>query len=51
MSATPDAVMRRWFQEVWNERREQTIDELIRLPDDVPADRVGEVVGGGGVRP
>jgi predicted ester cyclase len=32
MSASPDAVMRQWFQEVWNERREEAIDRLM-APD------------------
>ena len=32
MSASPDAVIRRWFQEVWNERREDAIDRLM-APD------------------
>jgi predicted ester cyclase len=27
--ASPDAVMRQWFQEVWNERREEAIDRLM----------------------
>jgi predicted ester cyclase len=31
-SASPDAVMRQWFQEVWNERREDAIDRLM-APD------------------
>jgi predicted ester cyclase len=29
MSASPDAVMRQWFQEVWNECREDAIDRLM----------------------
>ena len=41
MSASPDAVMRRWFQEVWNERREQTIDELM-----APGAKVHGLAGG-----
>jgi predicted ester cyclase len=32
MSAAPDAIMRQWFQEVWNERREEAIDRLM-APD------------------
>ena len=41
MSSTPDAasLMRRWFQEVWNEGKESTIDELF------PADSVMWGVG------
>ena len=26
---TPDAVIRQWFKEVWNEKNEQTIDRLL----------------------
>src|SRR5688572_27591891 len=29
MTANIDALVRRWFQEVWNERRVETIDELM----------------------
>jgi predicted ester cyclase len=29
MSATPDGIIRQWFQEVWNERREGSIDKLM----------------------
>jgi steroid delta-isomerase-like uncharacterized protein len=29
MAPTPDAVMRRWFKEVWNERRADAIDDLM----------------------
>jgi steroid delta-isomerase-like uncharacterized protein len=29
MSVRPDAVMRTWFEEVWNEGREATIDRLL----------------------
>ena len=45
MSATPDAVMRQWFQEVWNERREQTIDELM-APDAKVHGLAGGVIEG-----
>lgn len=30
--ATTDTVMRRWFEEVWNQRRESAIDEIL-APD------------------
>jgi predicted ester cyclase len=30
--SSPDALMRQWFQEVWNERREEAIDRLM-APD------------------
>jgi hypothetical protein len=29
MADTPDALIRRWFEEVWNQGLEQTIDELV----------------------
>jgi steroid delta-isomerase-like uncharacterized protein len=29
MSTSPDVVMRQWFQQVWNERREEAIDQLM----------------------
>ncbi len=41
MSASPDAVMRQWFQEVWNERREDAIDRLME-----PGAKVHGLAGG-----
>jgi predicted ester cyclase len=41
MSASPDVVMRQWFQEVWNERREEAIDRLM-----APDARVHGLAGG-----
>jgi predicted ester cyclase len=35
----PDAVVRRWFEEVWNKRRESAIDEMM------PADAVTHGLG------
>jgi predicted ester cyclase len=29
MSSTPDAVLRQWFREVWDEGREEAIDRLV----------------------
>ena len=29
MADTPDALIRRWFEDVWNRGREDTIDELV----------------------
>ena len=29
MSSTPDAVVRTWFEELWNQKREDTIDRLF----------------------
>ena len=40
MGPTPDAVMRRWFNEVWNEGREAAIDEMF-APDGVAYGLVG----------
>jgi predicted ester cyclase len=34
MSTAPDAVLRQWFKEVWNEGHEEAIDRLI-APDGV----------------
>ncbi|MEP6917825.1 MAG: ester cyclase, partial [Acidobacteriota bacterium] len=34
MSTTPDAVVRQWFKEVWDEGREEAIDRLM-APDGV----------------
>jgi predicted ester cyclase len=34
MPPTPDAVLRQWFQEVWNEQNESAIDRLM-APDAV----------------
>jgi predicted ester cyclase len=45
MSASPDAVMRQWFQELWNERREQTIDRLM-APDGKVHGLAGGVIDG-----
>ena len=38
---TPDAVVRAWFQEVWNEGREETIHRLMAV------DAVGRGLPGG----
>jgi predicted ester cyclase len=37
--SSPDAVVRRWFEEVWNNRRESAIDEMM------PADAVSHGLG------
>ncbi len=29
MASTPDAIMRTWFEEVWNQGKEETIDRLF----------------------
>jgi steroid delta-isomerase-like uncharacterized protein len=45
MSATPDAILRRWFQEVWNEGNEAAIDRLMA------ADTPVHGLGGAGTPP
>ena len=37
--SSPDAVVRRWFEEVWNKRRESAIDEMM------PADAITHGLG------
>src|SRR5262245_39594540 len=44
MSAENFAVARRWFEEVWNQRRDQTIDELL-TPHSVCHTDEGPIVG------
>jgi steroid delta-isomerase-like uncharacterized protein len=44
MSNPNAAVARRWFEEVWNQRRAETVDELLR-PDSVGHTESGDVVG------
>ena len=43
--ATPDAVMRQWFKEVWNEQNEEAIDRLM-APDAVAHGLGGEPLRG-----
>lgn len=47
-TATHDntALARRWFEEVWNQRRTETVHELLR-PDSVGHLQTGDVVGPG----
>jgi predicted ester cyclase len=44
--ATEDntALARRWFEEIWNQRRTETVHELLR-PDSVGHLQTGDVVG------
>ena len=44
MSLSPDIVMRTWFEEVWNQGREETIDRLFA------ADAIAHGLAGGPVR-
>ncbi len=49
MSAANVAVARRWFEEVWNHRRSETIDELLG-PDSVCYADTGEIRGPDGFK-
>ncbi len=47
MATTPEdnvALARRWFEEVWNQRRAATVHELVR-PDSIGHLQTGDVVG------
>ena len=46
MASNPDSatLARRWFEEVWNQRRAETVDELLR-PDSVCHTDGGDLVG------
>jgi steroid delta-isomerase-like uncharacterized protein len=51
MNEQPDAVIRTWFEEVWNERRQDTIDRLF-APDGVAHGLPGGPINGpAGFRP
>ncbi len=51
MGPTPDALMRRWFDEVWNQGREAAIDEMF-APNGVVHGLVGgDINGPGAFRP
>jgi predicted ester cyclase len=49
--ASPDVVLRRWFEEVWNQRQESAIDEL--MASDAIAHGLGPqpIRGSGGFKP
>jgi steroid delta-isomerase-like uncharacterized protein len=49
MIAENTTLARRWMREVWNERREETIDELL-LPTSIGHMEGGDVVGPAGFR-
>jgi predicted ester cyclase len=49
MSQENVALAHRWFDEVWNQRREETIDELL-LPSSVGHMETGDVQGGEGFK-
>jgi predicted ester cyclase len=51
MSASPDVVMRQWFTEVWNERREDAIDRLMAPGAKVHGLAGGPIVGPEGFKP
>ena len=45
MAQTPDAVVRQWFKEVWDEGREEAIDQLAA------PDLIAHGLGGPGAPP
>ena len=51
MSASPDAVMRQWFKEVWNERSEAAIDRLMSPHAKVHGLGGEVVIGSSGFKP
>ena len=51
MSGSPDAVIRQWFQEVWNERREDAIDRLMTPDAQVHGVSGDVIVGPGNFKP
>ena len=50
-SASPDTVMRQWFQEVWNERREDAIDRLMASDAQVHGLAPSAIAGPEGFKP
>ena len=51
MSSSPDAVLRGWFQEVWNEREEEAIDWLMAADARVHGLAGGVIVGPAAFKP
>ncbi len=51
MSASPDSVVRQWFTEVWNERREDAIDRLMAPGAAVHGLGGAAIVGPDGFKP
>jgi predicted ester cyclase len=51
MKESPEAVMRRWFQEVWNERSESAIDQLMAPDAKVHGLAAGVIAGPEGFKP
>ena len=51
MNAAPDAVMREWFEEVWNRRRADAIDRLMAPNAQVHGLVGGPIVGPAGFKP
>jgi len=50
MSATPDSVVRTWFEELWNQGKEDTMDRLFAA-DGIAHGLGGPLVGPDGYRP
>lgn len=51
MSVAPDAILREWFEEVWNHRRAEVIDRLMAADAKVHGLVGGPIVGAAGFKP
>jgi predicted ester cyclase len=51
MSAAPEAVMREWFEQVWNQRRAEAIDRLMSAEARVHGLSGEPIIGASGFKP
>jgi steroid delta-isomerase-like uncharacterized protein len=51
MTRSPEAIVRQWFQEVWDERREEAIDRLMAPDAKIYGLSEGEMVGPASFKP